>query len=57
MNNSGTAWPRITKIYTDIHADLVINRTGYDVTSYVWLAFIEVQSIRKYRFRWLWVEF
>ena len=30
-NNSATVWHRIAKFHTDIHADLVYSRTGYDV--------------------------
>ena len=36
--------PRIIKFYTDLHADLVYSRTGYDVTSYFRSAFIEVEK-------------
>ena len=31
---SGTVWPRITKFYRHIHADLSYICTGYDVTNY-----------------------
>ena len=44
-NNSVTVYWRITKFFTDIHADLVYSHTEYDV-SYFWSAFIEVRIKR-----------
>ena len=29
LSNSATVWQRITKFYTDIHADLVYTHIGY----------------------------
>ena len=44
LNNSANVWPRITKFRTAIHADLIHSHTGYDVTSYLWSAFMKVRK-------------
>ena len=41
-NISRTVWRRTTKFHTDIHADLVYNHSGYDVTSKFRSALFEV---------------
>ena len=41
-NNWATVLCKITEFYTDIHAELVYSRNGYDVTSHFRSAFIEV---------------
>ena len=43
-NISTTVYTTLIKCCTDIHADLVYSRTGYDVTRYFRSAFVEVRK-------------
>ena len=55
-NISKTVWPRIAKVYGDIHTDIVYSHTGYCFIIYFRSEVIEENS-RKYHLRRLRVEF
>ena len=46
--NSRMFWPRIAKLYRDIHINSTFSRTWYDVTSYFWLVVIARKKRRKW---------
>ena len=46
-NSSAAVQHRITKFYTDVHADLVYCCTGYNVVSYFRSAFLKIRRKKR----------
>ena len=46
-NTSRMVWPRVTKLYTDIHTDLLYSPTGYDITNCFQLEVIQKNNFSR----------